>query len=131
MRVPTRSDAIHLPALEHLRAEVGDDRALVAFIDRYLELLPARVHAINRACRDPQMPCETAWNLAASSRMLGAFTLAEHLEQLAPDGPPLGSPACRVAFLRRTLQLVRPVRVALGGYAARLRATTHDDRRLA
>lgn len=97
-----------------LRDEIGDDEGCAVFARTYLELLPSRMAEIRRALNNGETEmCEVVANLAATSRMLGAVSLAEHLERLHEGGCVSASNHARDAYVRRLQDLVRALEPAL------------------
>lgn len=105
--------AVDADVFEELRADIGSDHACADFVEIFLDLLPGRLHDLTTSLRQPTEPWEPAGNLAATCRMLGAFPLAEHLEQIRPDAPWLESEDCIRAHLTRTFDLAQLSRVEL------------------
>lgn len=123
--------AVDDATFEQLRTEIGDDDAFADFVQLYLNLLLGRLHDLGVSLKAGLSPWEPAANLAATSRMLGAVPLAEHLEQIRDGASLLTSRDCARAHLRQTIALVRPVQSELRRQVLRLRSNIHDDRQLA
>jgi hypothetical protein len=112
---PSRGSAvIDERAFELLRAEIGDDEGFATFVGVFLDLLPQRLGELAHAIADGETePWPAAMNLAATSRMLGATALAEHLERLRHEGIDTQSEEAVRIYLRRLFEHGRRLQPAL------------------
>jgi hypothetical protein len=112
---PSRGTAvIDDRAFELLRTEIGDDEGCATFVGVFLDLLPQRLGELAHAIDSGEIePWPAAMNLAATSRMLGATALAEHLERLQHDGIDTQSQEAVRVYLRRLFELARRLQPAL------------------
>lgn len=114
MRAGSGSPPIDHEAFELLRREIDDDECCATFLEIYLDLLPQRVSELSHAVANGEIqPWDAAINLAATTRMIGAMPLAEHLERLSQDSIVTRSPEAIRIYLRRLVSLTRTLQPAL------------------
>lgn len=105
-----------------MRREIGDDLACADFIEIFLDLLPGRLKDVATSMDAGKCPWDSALNLAATCRMLGALPLARHLQEVHEGVEWVTSPDCVHAHLLRTFGLARQLRVELHRLMRRLRS---------
>lgn len=72
---------VDVPAIEALGDEVGDRRALIGFLQSFIELLPGRVESIT-AATEPELLADRSQGFAATAKMAGAARLAQCVEKI-------------------------------------------------